>query len=68
MTAGKQRDVYVALARANAAGRGVHLSAQEVFLLVQQDDALISAAESCTTECVCDIMRGGVTCEKCGGE
>lgn len=59
------RDVYVAIARAKRRGRGIHLSAYEVFRLVAQDDAIISAAESCETECVCDIMRNGVQCTWC---
>ena len=59
------RDPWVAIARAAKAGRGVRLSADEVGRLAD-DDAIISAAESCLTECVCDIMRHGVTCTACG--
>ena len=59
------RDPWVAIVRAAKAGRGVRLSADEVGQLAD-DDAIISAAESCLTECVCDIMRGGgVSCERC---
>ena len=58
------RDPWVTIVRAAKAGRGVRLSADEVGQLAD-DDAIISAAESCLTECVCDIMRGGVSCERC---
>lgn len=61
----KRRDPWVALARAEKQGRGVCLTAHEVRLLINQDDAIISAAESYTAECVCDIMRFSVRCEYC---
>ena len=50
------RDPWVAMVRASKAGRGVRLSAYEAAQLAD-DDAVRSAAESCVTECVCDIMR-----------
>jgi hypothetical protein len=38
------KDVYVRLALAAAAGKGVRLTADEVWKLVQQDDAINTAA------------------------
>ena len=59
------RDPWVAIVRAAKAGRGVQLSWTEVQRMVRIDDAIRSAAETCMTECVCDIMRGGAQCQRC---
>lgn len=61
----RRRDPWVALARAEKAGRGIRLTAHEVHLLINADDALVSAAETCSTECVCDIMRFSAQCAYC---
>jgi hypothetical protein len=59
------RDPWVAIVRAAKAGRGVSLSWAEVQHMARADDAIQAAAESCGTECVCDIMRGGRECPTC---
>lgn len=59
-----QRDPWVAIVRAGRAGRGVHLTADEVERLLA-DDAILSAAETCATECVCDVMRFSAQCAWC---
>lgn len=61
----KRVDVYVKLARAAKAGKGVKLTAKDVFALIRFDDAIISAAETYSKSCVCDITRFGATCEYC---
>lgn len=62
------RDIYVAIARAEMKGRGVHLTAQEVWQLAQMDDAIYTAAEMCTSECVCDIRHEPKgSCDFCSG-
>jgi hypothetical protein len=43
---GQKRDIYVAVLRASKAGRGVRLSAEEVWRLANLDDAFVAAAES----------------------
>jgi len=67
MTRQQKRDVYVALARAAASlpPRGVRLTADEVRDLVAGDDAIATAAETCESECVCDILRKGGECAWC---
>ena len=59
------RDPWVAIVRAARDERGVCLSAAEARRMVRIDDAIRSAAETCGTECVCDIMRGGRACSAC---
>lgn len=59
------RDPWVALARAAKSKRGLRLTAEEVAHMFRIDEALQAAAESCQTECVCDIMRFNAVCDFC---